>query len=45
MYEFLRTRVGHKLAAIVTGAWLAVLLLLIMLLGGTPETTLRYLSL
>ena len=45
MYEFLAARLGSETAAVLTGLWLAILFLTILLLGGTPETTLRYLSL
>lgn len=45
MYQFLAARLGHKPAAIITGLWLAVLILAILLVGGTPETTLRYINL
>lgn len=45
MYDFISRQFGHKVGAIANGLWLASLLLLILLLGGTPETTLRYLTL
>lgn len=45
MYDYLKHKFGHKAASIATGLWLASLLSIILLFGGTPETTIRYLML
>lgn len=45
MYDYLTQRFGHKTASVATGLWLATLLFMILLFGGTPETTIRYLAL
>lgn len=45
MYDYLSQRFGHKAGAVGTGLWLATLLLAILMFGGTPETTIRYLAL
>jgi hypothetical protein len=45
IYAKLAQHLGAKTATILYGLWFAALLLILLLFGGTPETTLRYLEL
>lgn len=45
MYDWIQNRFGSSLANVLYGLWYAVILLVIVIIGSTPETTLRYLEL
>lgn len=44
MYEFVSRVFGHQAGVVTAAIWIALLILLILMFGGTPETTLRYLN-
>jgi hypothetical protein len=45
VYHWLQSRVGARIATVLTGLWYALLLLLILLLAGTPASHFRYIDL
>ena len=45
MYELFLQLLPRRFAVVALGAWYAMLILLILLFGATPETTIRYMNL
>lgn len=45
MYDWLLKVFPPRVATMLLGAWYALLIVLILLLGATPENTIRYMNL
>jgi len=45
MHEWLKNKLGESAANVLYGFWYALIIFAVVILGSTPETTLRYMNL